>query len=187
MKNMLITFTLLTSLMLAACGGSEEQTDSPNTTNETTESNQTEETLTEDANDVYFKDNVAKLEDLKINITETKVIPVGEPGNEYGEKPVFAIWYETTNLSDKDIDPTIAWSAVFTAIQDNNPNSVNELEVGSLPDDKFLDTQLETIKKDGTVANAVAYELDDLETPVTLVATQGIAGDELGRQDFEVK
>ena len=41
--------------------------------------------------------------------------------------------------------------------------------------------------QDGTVKNAVAYELDDLETPVTLVANQGLAGEELGRQDFEVK
>ncbi|MGE7944784.1 DUF5067 domain-containing protein [Lysinibacillus xylanilyticus] len=119
-------------------------------------------------------------------ITETKVI-VGQKGNEYGEKPVFAIWYDTTNLSDKDIDPTSAWAAVFTAIQDNNPNSVNELEVGPAPDDRFLDTQLETIKKGGTVQDAIAYELDDLETPVTLVANQGIGGKELGKQNYEIK
>lgn len=55
------------------------------------------------------------------------------------------------------------------------------------PDDSFLDSQMETIKQDGTVKNAVAYELDDLETPVTLIATQGIMGDELGKQDFNIK
>ncbi|EWG08372.1 DUF5067 domain-containing protein, partial [Cytobacillus firmus] len=132
-------------------------------------------------------DNEAKLNDLKIKITDTKVIQPGEPGNEYSKKPVFAIWYETTNLSDKDIDPTTAWTVVFTAVQDNNPNAVNELNVGALPDEKFLDTQLETIKKDGTVKNAVAYELDDLETPVTLIATQGISGDKLGEQDYNIK
>ncbi len=75
----------------------------------------------ETSKDVYFKDNEVKIEDLKINITETKVIPVGEKGNEYGDKPVFAIWFNTTNLSDKDIDPGSAWFAVFTVIQDNNP------------------------------------------------------------------
>lgn len=181
----------LSALLLAACGGDEkegaekqEETQQDTTQYETNVEPEKEDTAT---NDVYFKDGEAKLNDLKIKITETKVIPVGEVGNEYGEKPVFAIWYDTTNLSDKEIDPTIAWSAVFTAIQDNNPNAVNELNVGSLPDDKFLDTQLENIKKDGTVQNAVAYELDDLETPVTLVANQGIAGDELGRQDYAVK
>lgn len=56
-----------------------------------------------------------------------------------------------------------------------------------MPDNQFLDTQLEVIKKNGTVSNAVAYELDDLETPVTLVANQGFAGDELGRANYEIK
>ena len=137
--------------------------------------------------DVYFKDNEAKLNDLKINITETKVILPGEPGNEYGEKPVFAIWYDVTNLSDKELDPSSAWFIVFEVIQDNNPNSINKLDVGMLPDDRFLDTQSETIKKGGTVRNAVAYELDDLITSVTIIASQGLLGDELGKKEFEIK
>jgi len=32
----------------------------------------------------------------------------------------------------------------------------------------------------------VAYELDNLETPVTLMAKQGLSGDELGKQDYEI-
>lgn len=63
---------------------------------------------------------------------------------------------------------------VFEAVQDNDPDAVNTLEVAGLPDDQFLDSQLETIKKDGKVKNAVAYELDELENPVTLIASQGI-------------
>lgn len=137
--------------------------------------------------DVYFENNEAKLKDIKIKIKDTKIIPVGDKGNEHGEKPVFAIWYETTNLSGKDINPITAWMAVFTVIQDNNPNAVNKLEVGMLPDQRFLDTQMETIKKDGTVENAVAYELDDSETPVSLIANQGIGGNELGRQEYPIK
>lgn len=185
-KKLIFSAALVLSLGLAGCGeekAKEEPQKEETQTPVSTDSAKKEEKSA----DVYFKDGEAKLEDLKINITETKVIPVGEKGNEYGEKPVFAIWYSTTNLSDKDIDPTTAWSVVFTAIQDNNPNSVNELEVGMSPDDSFLETQLETIKKDGTVENAIAYELDDLETPVTLVATQGIAGKELGKQNYQIK
>lgn len=181
-KYLFVLFTVML-LVLSACGGSTESNDSANkeskANNESTESNSNK--------DVYFKDNEAKIEDLKIKITETKVIPVGEPGNEHGEKPVFAIWYEATNFTDKDIDPSTAWMAVFTAIQDNDSNAVNELEMGGLPDENHLDTQTEAIKKDGTVENSVAYELDDLETPVTLVANQGVAGDEIGRQDYEIK
>ena len=193
MKKLIFSAALVLSLGLAACGSekAEPNNDTNNSANETNESTKTEgkqvEAVEEENEDVYFKDNEVKLIDLKINITETKVIQPGEAGNEYGDKPVFAIWYDTTNLSDKDIDPSTAWIVVFTAIQDNNPNAINELEMGALPDDSFLDSQMETIKNGGTVKNAVAYELDDSETPVTLVATQGIAGDELGRQDFEIK
>lgn len=191
MKKALLTLIILMIFILTGCGDNQNDTtngDSENATNEATaditNENAEEETTNED---VYFKDNEAKLIDLKINITETKIIQPGEVGNEYGEKPVFAIWYETTNLSDKDIDPMTAWIVVFEAIQDNNPNAINTLEVASLPDEQYLDSQLETIKKDGTVANAVAYELDDLETPVTLVATQGIGGEKLGEQKFDVE
>ncbi|SHH32533.1 DUF5067 domain-containing protein [Virgibacillus chiguensis] len=191
MKKYLFVLLAVMLVVLSACGGSseskntenEESKDSADAANE--ESKDSAET--NENEDVYFKDNEAKIEDLKIKIKETKVIPAGEEGNETGEKPVFAIWYETTNLTDKDIDPSTAWIAVFTALQDNDPNAVNELEMGSLPDGNHLDTQTETIKKDGTVENSIAYELDDLETPVTLVATQGVMGEEIGRQDFEIK
>lgn len=187
-KTLIFSAALVLSLGLAGCGADSAKEDKPKEETQTTTSTDKKDSDKEvKSEDVYFKDNEAKLEDLKINITETKVIPVGEKGNEYGEKPVFAIWYNTTNLSDKEIDPGMAWLAVFTVIQDNNPNAVNELEVGALPDDRFLDTQMENIKKDGTVEHAIAYELDDLETPVTLVANQGLGGKELGKQDFEIK
>ena len=185
-KTLMLTSGLLLSIILGCSNqdeGTKNVTDSAN--KEATTQNINKEMETND--EVYFKDNEVKLNDLKIKITETKVIQSGETGNEYGEKPVFAIWYETTNLSDKEIDPTTGWMVVFEAVQDNNPNAVNTLEVGGLPDDQFLDSQLETIKKDGTVKNAVAYELDDLETPVTLVATQGMGGDKLGEQIFNIK
>ena len=187
MKKSLLLVSALSLSIMAGCGGQEEGTKTPSESaqNETTTENATE--VQEVNKDIYFKDNEAKLEDVKIKITETKVIPVGEEGNEYGDKPVFAIWYETTNLSDDDINPTSGWMAVFEAVQDNDPNAINTLEVGSHPDDQYLDSQLETIKKGGTVKNAVAYELDDLETPVTLIATQGIFGDKLGEQTFNIK
>lgn len=182
-KKILLLISVLAVFTAGGCGSNE------NTEKETSSNNPNSEVTTEKetSRDVYFKDNEVKINDLKIKITETKVIQPGETGNEYGDKPVFAIWYETTNLSDKDIDPITGWLAVFEAVQDNNPNSVNTLEVGGLPDNQYLESQMETIKKNGTVKNAIAYELDDLETPVTLIARQGIAGDKLGEQNFDIK
>ena len=126
-------------------------------------------------------------EDVQIEITDYKVIPVGEAGNEYGDAPVIAFWYSTTNRSGKeDITPMMAWIAIFSAVQDNDPNMVNELEVGMMPDDAYLDTQMAEIKPDGTVDCAISYVLDDETTPVTLTATKGILGEELGSQNFEI-
>ncbi|WP_102029152.1 DUF5067 domain-containing protein [Salirhabdus sp. Marseille-P4669] len=215
-KYLFLLFTFVLVLFVAAaCGDDGDQEETENTNNESAEpetgdenaeknngsesenANENEDITenkeeeadeeTNEQSELYFKDNVAKLRDLKIEITDTKVIPVGETGNEYGDQPVLAIWYKTTNLSEKDINPTTAWLAVFEAVQDNDPNAVNTLDVGSLPDSQFRDSQLQTIKQDGTVENAVAYKLDDLETPVTLIATQGIMGEKLGEQVIEIK
>lgn len=198
-----ILFILLATLFaLSACGSDNQNADESNETveenqGETQEDSTQEDSTQEDAeqnesdeeapNDIYFEDGVAKIEDVMVEITETKVIPVGEEGNEHGDGPVFAIWYEATNFTDEDIDPTTAWIAIFEAVQDNDEDMVNELGVGSLPDEDHLDTQTNTIKKDGTVENSIAYELDDEETPVTLIATQGLVGDEIGREVYEIK
>lgn len=180
MKKLILTILLV--LVLGACNNEDTQSD------EKKESKvETEETVEDQDSEFYFDGETAEIRDVKVKITETKVIPVGEEGNEHGDKPVFAIWYEATNKSDEELDSNIAWIAIFTAIQDNDPNMVNELNVGSLPDEAHLDTQSNNIKKDGTVENSIAYELDDEETPVTLVATQGMVGDEIGREDFEIK
>jgi len=187
--SVLIVSAVFVAGVLGGCGEENTQSNSPSAQNSLVSN----VSAAEGANDAaagskyYFKNNVLQAEDVKIEIKEYKVIPPGEAGNEYGDKPVIAFWYNTTNITGKEIDPSTAWIAMFEAVQDNNPNAVNKLEVGMLPDDKFSDTQLEKIKKGGTVENAIAYELDDLETPITLSATRGLGGEELGSQTFEVK
>lgn len=140
-----------------------------------------------DKADTSFSNNVIVTDDYTITITDYKIIKPGEKGNEYGDKPVIAFWYDTTNTSGKNIDPSSAWIYIVTAVQDNNPNAENKLEIGMLPDDQFVSSQLENIKEGGTVSNAVAYELTDEETPVTLSATNGMLGKKLGEQTFEIK
>ncbi|WP_439689667.1 DUF5067 domain-containing protein [Curtobacterium sp. SP.BCp] len=137
--------------------------------------------------DASFKNGVLTTSKMKIEITSHRVIPVGQPGNEYGEKPVIAFVYTTTNLTNKELDPTTAWIGSFEAYQDNDPNAVNELNVGSTPGEQYLDTQTEQIKQGGTVENAVAYELDDETTAVKLSAKEDLFSDELGSQMYELK
>ena len=55
------------------------------------------------------------------------------------------------------------------------------------PDKTLVRDQSATIKKDGTVSGAVAYELSDLTTSVKLTAYKGVAGPELSSQEFAVK
>ncbi|KRF38291.1 hypothetical protein ASG96_17735 [Terrabacter sp. Soil810] len=137
--------------------------------------------------DASFKDGVLTTPDIRIEITKHKLIPVGKKGNEYGEKPVIAFWYKTTNVSGQKVDPTTGILLTIRAYQDNNPNAENELQVGSLPDDKYLDTQTEEIKKGGTVENAVAFELDDVKTPVDLVASTDLGTTEIGKVTYQLK
>lgn len=140
-----------------------------------------------DSSTASFTGDTVVTADFTIDILEYKVIQPGEAGNQYGEKPVLAIWYNTTNTSGKDIDPTTAWTYTMTAIQDNNPDMVNELNVGLHPDESLLDSQMASIKEGGTVKNAVAYELTDLETPVELKATNGLFGEDLGSKIIDIK
>ncbi|MEG0303683.1 DUF5067 domain-containing protein [Gordonibacter sp.] len=140
----------------------------------------------EPVSEYSFKDGVINTEDVTMTITETRVIPVGEVGNEYGKQPVIAFWYDVTNKTNKEITPMTAWIACVTAYQDTNPNQVNKLDVGSLPDQAFLSTQMENIKEGGTAQCAIAYYLDDEVTPVILKATKGLRGDEIGEQEFAI-
>ena len=191
----------LSSIVLVACNGNQaveneisseetssttvEKTNAESITSEVESSNL--ESATTEAAEYYFDGNKVEISDLSMEITDVKIIQPGEPGNEYSEKPVIAFWYNTTNKTDKEIDAITAWIVVFTAIQDNDPNIVNELEVGRSPDEQFLHTQSSTIKNGGTIANAFSYELTDSTTPVTLIATQGISGPEIGRYDFVIE
>ncbi len=135
----------------------------------------------------YFKDNKAVIHDIDIEITQTKVIQAGNTGNEHGDKPIFAIWYKTTNKTDKDINPTTAWVAIFKATQKSNSGDEKDLEVAAQPDSKFVDTQLNTINQGDTVESAVAYALDDISKPVRLIATKGVNGDTIGSQEYPLK
>lgn len=183
-NNSVVLALVTTALLLSSCSAPAAEPKPQTTTAVSSDGTSDESETTTDAS---FANNVLTLPAYTITITDTKKIAVGQPGNEYGEKPVIAFWYEVTNNSADTIDPSIAWIGTFTAIQDNDPNAVNELGIGMLPDEQFLDSQLQDIKKGGTVANAVAYELDDETTPVELVASNDLGVTEIGRATFTLQ
>lgn len=184
MKNSAALAAGIAALLLTSCSTPTATGPGPESTTSVTTDTAPESGTSSDAS---FSNNVLTLPEYTIKITDSKVIAVGQPGNEYGQKPVIAFWYEVTNSSDEPTDPTTAWIGAFTAIQDNDPDAVNELNVGSLPDDQFLESQLEDIKKGGTVANAVSYELDDESTPVELIASNDLGMTEIGRATFTLQ
>ncbi|WP_082479950.1 DUF5067 domain-containing protein [Agreia sp. Leaf283] len=184
MKNLLALvapLALVIALTLTGCGASTTPNAAPSTGTEVEVEVPKEEAPAGDS----FVDGVLTTSDVTIRVTDSRVIPVGEVGNEYGDVPVLAIWYDITNLgtSDREISP-MEFIFSFEAFQDTDPNRENTLDVASLPDDAFLETQTENIKAGGTVANAIAYSLDDTTTPVELVA--GRMGDEIGRMTFNL-
>lgn len=193
---------LFTSLFLGACGNkpNSDSSSSSSTQQEITEkSSETQATsskveTTSDfvatASEATFDGTMLKGNSYSIKITDYKVIQPGEAGNDYGEKPVIAFWFDTLVNPDYDnsapISPNTAWILNFKAIQDNDPNKVNKLTIASLPDDKYLQDQSAEIKPGGSISSAVAYELTDTETPVTLTA-ESMTGDNFGSADFPVK
>lgn len=179
----LILSIILVAVYAAAFNGAVDALDGTVSTATPNASSSTEEA----ASSSSFRSGTLKTPEFTIEITSHKVIPVGQPGNEYGSKPVLAFYYKTTNLTDKKVDPTTAFILNISAYQDNDPNAENRLDVGSTPGEKFLDTQSENIKKGGTVENAVSYELDDLTTPVDLVASDDLGFSEIGKVTYPVK
>lgn len=198
-KLSILSLLLVCGFGLTACGDSKqtEVKESVDNTEQVNKDDKTDNKAKEEegdfvktAADAYFDGTMLKGNTYSIKITDYKIIPVGEKGNEYGDTPVIAFWYDTLVSPDYDnsepVDPSTAWIMNFTAIQDNDPNMVNELNVAGLPDDQYLDSQIAEIKPGGTVSSAVAYELSDEETPVTLKAGS-MLGQDFGQYDFKIK
>lgn len=141
----------------------------------------------------YDKDGEHEVKEIKEDdnfiIKGNNLVALHSLKKRYAGK-VKCIYIDTTGKSGKDIiNPMSAWFASFPegAIQDNDKNKVNKLEVAMHPDKNLVKDQMSKIKKDGTLSGAIAYRLTDLTTPVKLTAYKGIGGIELSSQEFAVK
>lgn len=147
-----------------------------------------EEVDSSEESDISFDGTTITTNDITIEITDYKVLAPGE-GNNYTEEHLLAFWYDTTvheDVTDNEYDPMI-WIMIMNAVQDNDPNVVNELNVGILPDEAHLDAQMQTIKPGGTLSSSVSYELTDLETPVELILENIATGEVYGSYTYDIK
>lgn len=117
-------------------------------------------------------------DDYVIEITDVKVYQTGH--HSYSDDPTLAFWFDITasEHTSADITPNGAWISSFIARQDNDPNAVNDLKVGSLPDSAHGEVQMQTLKPGGTVSSSMSYQLDDISTPVELIAVKNRITDE---------
>lgn len=204
MKKAVILGALLSStLLLFGCSNDKKETKSSASKSsvekvekktetkkeETKSSSENKGDFVEKASDSNFDGTMLRGNSYSIRITSHKVINVGEKGNEYGSKPILAFWYDTLVSPNYDnsapINPSTAWIMNFKAVQDNDPNAVNKLQIAPLPDEQFLNSQTSEIKPGGTVSNAVAYELTDTTTPVKLTA-EDMLGTEYGSFEYKL-
>ena len=181
MKRKLIAVLLagLMALSSGACGSNSEDKKGQN---------KTETVKVPEKKEVYFKDDVLKIENATIKITNVEIIP---PDTELGEtNPSIAITYEFTNTSAELMKPFDPWLACFRATQELE-STVVELYSGSLPDNEtynaLRDMAYTDVKPGATVQAVECYEIKDTTRPVTLTARQGAGGKELGTKVIELQ
>lgn len=187
MKKKIVAIMLASMLAVSAtaCGGSggDASTDSPSTETEDTgnKSETVEIPETEEIAEASFKDDVLTINDAVIKITGVEVAPENE---EYGEtSPTLIFTYDYTNTSDEPQQPGIVWIACFNATQETE-TTIEDLDVAMAPqDEKYAEMNemsYTDVKPGATVQSVISYNINDPSQPVTLTATQGMLGDELG-------
>lgn len=187
MRKKLLAFALVFALVFAlcACGAAAPETKAtPEPTADPT-AEPTQEPTEEPTPAATFDGTVYEDDEARIEIIGYEILEVGSEYNKYGDVPLICFKYTVTNLSGGDISAASKWMFNFRAYQDNNPNFLNALDIGMQSNADYYDTEYEQIKKGGTVENVITYELDDEETPVTLVA-KDYYGNEVGSKDFDI-
>lgn len=206
-KNVLLGLICIASLSLAACSNQKEKKTSETTkasstvvtktkesttatTQKTEQAPQNQSDFVATAAEANFDGKMLRGNSYSVRITEHKVIQPGEAGNEYGDKPLIAFYFDTLVNSNYDnsapLTPSIAWTLNFHAVQDNDPNKVNELQIGVLNDATAETNSYAEIKPGGTVSSAIAYQLTDTTTPIKLIAGD-LTGTQFGTAEFAVK
>lgn len=144
---------------------------------------QNEPTLAQATSKYYFKNNVAKIKDVKVKITKVDFYTKEQALELDNFNPCIVFYYTTTNLTgNKAVTPIAAWDAIFKVQQGKS-----EIWYGGNPSNTYAKTMFKTIKKGKSVKNAVIFTMDDATTPIVLRAYNGTVFDYLGKKTYKVK
>lgn len=185
MKKKLLIMLLSLSVLagITACGGeSKEETPEPENKEEVVD------VPDEPEASVYFKDDVLKIDMATIKLTGFEVAP---PNQDFGEeKSTLILTYEFTNDSDEALPPGTVWIACFEATQETD-TTIDSLDVAIAPqDEKYTDMNnmsFTDVKPGATVQSVISYNINDTTKPITLKATQGVGGQDLGEKVYNLE
>lgn len=175
MKKLLMLFlTMMISVSLVACGGSENGEAPP------AEPNKVEEQAEGES-----------IDEFEIDMAKVKVVDVrkGTADDFEAQVPVILVTYEVTNKDAEPLSPSTVWMACVEAKQETD-TTVERLET---PISNFVEPEIESyfkenqadfateMKTGATMTDVWAYTIKYPDKPVTLNFTKGVLGDELGK------
>ena len=180
----------LCGVVLGACSSDEtSEGNATETVSSAPESSEEAASSTEEnkaSKDVYFENDVLKIDMATIKLTGAEIAPP----NEYNEASQLVITYEFTNDSDEPMQPGTAFIACFNATQETEA-TIDSLDVGMAPqDEKYAEMNemgFTDVKPGATVESVMSYDIKYDGEPITLTATQGVMGEELGTKIYETK
>ncbi|EGQ0389763.1 DUF5067 domain-containing protein [Staphylococcus pseudintermedius] len=167
-----LTLLLFASLLvLSACGNNKQEEG----TNQETKMNE---------NKPQFTNDTLVIDDAVLKIKDTFIINDKDSG-----KKSIVFKYEVKSKSGRDnVTPNAIFMAGFTVLQDTD-SSLAELNAGTTPTTgKFeeWDKHSNDIIKQGKTAKGIAgYELEN-DRKITLKATKGVGGKDLGEKEIDL-
>uniref|UniRef100_A0AB39C7K5 Terminase large subunit n=1 Tax=Staphylococcus phage Pel11 TaxID=3235046 RepID=A0AB39C7K5_9CAUD len=166
-----ILFVLFASiLVLSACG------------NEKGSETKQETKVNED--EPQFTNDTLVIDDAVLKIKDTFIVNDKDSG-----KKSIVFKYEVKSKSGREnVAPNTIFMAGFTVLQDTE-NSIAELDAGTTPNtgkyEEWSKHAYDTIKKGKSAKGIIGYELEN-NNKVTLKATKGIGGKELGEKEIDL-
>lgn len=136
------------------------------------------------SNTQSFRKNFLQVKNFQIKITKTAVIPAGETGNEFGKKPIFALWYNIKNTSNQKVSPVSA-ASVLRAYQP--AKSKKQLVAAPLPDEKLAPKNKVAIKKNQSTKGSMAWNLYDTKSPIKIHGVKAGTNQIIGEQTYSIK